>query len=268
MECGEFNDFRFSSVSQIVYLSNVNGDMLKLVLKFMYNGIIEVSPDKVPAFMCAAESLQVRGLSKTVDEVLEAVSVAPIMVDVTDMNVPIVRRNPNNARPASNAQVADSNNNRNKTIAEQANEALGGEADEAFDNAMNAMRRNPFNSTPTDNAQASTSGVSKKTIAEQAQDAMDETVNEMFQMVMNPKSADEPREDSESDGAEKSSPSVFAVPRVPKARARRTKPVKQAPVAQDLKIKQELVDAFDNAASEQGTNHIISFFHRERFSNK
>lgn len=102
----------------IVIVDNVTGNVMRLLLKFMYTGIVELEPDIVPAFICAAEALQIRGLSDKVDDVLDAVSVAPIMVDVTDLKLQKVEPKqttpnvlPEIEKASGNANPNDQNNN-------------------------------------------------------------------------------------------------------------------------------------------------------------
>lgn len=108
-------------------MDNVTAEVMKLLLKFMYSGIVELEPEMVPSFICAAEALQIRGLSDKVDEVLDAISVAPIMVDVTDLNLPKMQpkqqteQTQSNVLPQpKNANARDQNNNNGpKVLAEE-----------------------------------------------------------------------------------------------------------------------------------------------------
>lgn len=94
-------------------INNVTADVMKLLLKFMYTGIVELEPEMVASFICAAETLQIRGLSDKVEGVLDAISVAPIMVDVTDLNLPkrIPKQQSNILAQTENTNAPEQNNN-------------------------------------------------------------------------------------------------------------------------------------------------------------
>ena len=54
----------------IVILKDVNYRDLSAMLHFMYQGEVNIKQEDIPSFLKVAEVLQIKGLTKTVDEVI------------------------------------------------------------------------------------------------------------------------------------------------------------------------------------------------------
>lgn len=220
-------------------MSSIKSEPMKLLLDYMYSGSADISSDMLLPFICAAETLSIRGLADKSDALLSAASDSPLLVD---------------------AKYSERMEERRRQRQMQRGDAQNDLSDEVHLTVRPAKKADNNNNV----VERREKPAERKEPNEPNESEIDVKLEQMFQAVLEgPTGTDQEDDyvmDADDDNAEDEQQVEMAPPinvRVP--RTRKTVPTKKQKLADmtpsmnqgplPLKIKQEMVDAIDSSAA-------------------